>query len=49
MTSAQRHDIGRPAAGCVEDGRDLAEEGGAKDAGGDDRECLRVGVVRLSK
>jgi hypothetical protein len=34
------------AAGCgVEDGRDLAEVVGAEDAGGDDRERLRVDVV----
>ena len=39
---SQRHDIGRPAGGCVEDGRDLAEEVGAEDAGGDD--CERPGV-----
>ena len=47
---AQRGEIGR-AAGCgVEDGRHLAEVVRAEDAGGDDRECLRVdiaGVVEL--
>jgi hypothetical protein len=42
---ADRCEIGR-AAGCgLEDGRDLAEEVGAEDTGGDDRERLGVDIA----
>jgi hypothetical protein len=40
-----RREVGWAAGRGVEDGRDLAEVVGAEDAGGDDRERLRVDVV----
>ena len=45
-----RCEVWRPAPSRVEDGRDLAEEVGAENAGGDDRERLCVdgmGVVEV--
>ena len=43
-----RCEVGRPAVSRVEDGRHLAEEVRAENAGGDDRERPGVDVARLN-
>jgi hypothetical protein len=43
----ERSEVGRASGGSVDDGGEVAEVLRAEDAGADDRERLRVGVVRV--